>query len=114
MDGADWLAHYRRRMIELEARASGVQKALAGVEGTAESRDGAVTVTVTPGGALRRVVLSERTEGMNRAQLAAIVVATAGEAQVAAARAAAAALAPLIGDDTEAMHVLTSQLAGGS
>jgi DNA-binding protein YbaB len=111
-DGADWLAHYRRRAAEIGARARSAQNALADVEGTAESRDGAVAVTVTPSGALRGLVLSERSTRMSRTELAATVLATAREAQAEAARRTEAALAPLIGDDTEAMRVLRSHLAG--
>jgi DNA-binding protein YbaB len=111
MDGADWLAHYRRRIAEIGTKARDTQRELTAVEATATSSDGAVTVSVTPGGELRQLVLSERTAGMSRAQLAATIVGTAKEAQVAAARKAEAALAPLIGDDSEAMRVLRSQLA---
>lgn len=108
MDGRQWLDSYRHRLTDLQARADRAQAALAGVEGTAASPDGTVTVTVVPGGALRRVVLSERSEELSRVQLAALVVETAARAQAEADRRVNEAVAPLIGNDSEAMRVIRS------
>lgn len=110
MDGAQWSASYRGRLDEIGARAAQAQRALAGVEATASSRDGTVTVTVDPAGALRRLVLSERSEAMTRVQLAALVVATAGQARADAARQATDAVALLIGHGSEAMRMLRAYL----
>jgi hypothetical protein len=110
MDGEQWLTSYQERLREFGARAAQAQKALAGVSATVTSRDGAVTVTVNPAGALQRLALSERTEGMTRVQLAAAVLDTARQAQSDAARQATEAVAPLIGDDAEAMRMLRSHL----
>lgn len=114
MDGEQWLASYQGRLQDIRARATRAQAALAGIEGTASSRDGAVTATVDPSGTLRRLVLSERTETMTRVQLAAAVVATAAQAQGAAARQATEAIAPLIGTDSAAMRALRSRLPAES
>jgi hypothetical protein len=111
MDGDQWLASYRERLQEFGARAMQAQRALAGVSASATSRDGAVTVTVDPAGAMQRLVLSDRTETMTRVQLAAAVVATAREARAEAARRATAAVAPLIGPD--ATEILRSHLPDG-
>ena len=110
MDGNQWLASYEGRLGEIRNRAARAQAALAAVEATAASRDGAVTVTVDPSGALRRLVLSERTEAMTRVQLAAAVVATARQAQGDAARLAAEAVAPLVGERSEALRLIRSHL----
>jgi DNA-binding protein YbaB len=110
MDGHQWLAEYQERLREIGARAERAQREIASVEATATSRDGAVTVTVNSTGALQRLVLSERTEAVTRVQLAAAVLATARQAQEDAARQAVAAVAPLIGSDSEAMRVLRSHL----
>lgn len=110
MDGEQWLASYRGRLTDMGTRAARAQEALAGVSATASSRDGAVTVTVNPVGALQRLSLGERSEGMSRVQLAAAVLATAQQAQADAARQAAAAVAPLIGENSEAMRALRSYL----
>jgi DNA-binding protein YbaB len=110
MDGEQWLTSYQERLREFGARAAQAQKALAGLCATVTSRDGAVTVTVTPAGALQRLALSDRSEGMTRVQLAAAVLATARQAQGEAARQATEAVAPLVGDDAEAMRMLRSHL----
>lgn len=110
MDGEQWLAGYRGRLAEIRGRAARVQDALARVDGTASSRDGSVTVTVTPAGALQRLVLGERSAELSRVQLAAAVLATAREAQAEAARRATEAVVPLVGENSEAMRVLRSHL----
>ncbi len=112
MDGEQWLASYRERLGTLGMRAAQARDALAGVEATASSRDGAVTVTVDPAGALQRLVLGERSAELSRVQLAAAVLATAREAQGEAARRAAEAVAPLLGEDSEAMRVVRAHLGG--
>lgn len=99
MDGQQWLATYRSRLAELGILAEQAQSAFAACEATASSRDGAVTVVAGPGGVLRQLVLSEQTDGMPRAELAATVLATVRQAQSRAARAAVAAVAPLVGAD---------------
>lgn len=111
MDGREWLAGYRERLQEVGARAGRARQELAGVLGTATSRDGAVTVTVDPAGALQRLVLSERTEGMSRVQLASAVLDTARRAQQAAAEQAEAVLVPVLGERSEAMAVIRAHLA---
>jgi DNA-binding protein YbaB len=116
MSGEEWLAGYRDRLAALRARTERAQDALAHAEATVTSPDGAVTVTVNPTGALQRLVLSEKSTGMTRVQLAAAVVATARTAHQEAAGRAMVAVSPLLGgDDSGAMQVLRSNLgpAGG-
>jgi DNA-binding protein YbaB len=110
MEPTAWLEDYRRRVREIGHRARSAQTELAAVEATATSRDGAVTVTVTPAGALQRLVLGERAEGLTRIQLADTVLATVRRAHAEAAERAAQTLAPLVGDRSEAMRLLRSQL----
>lgn len=110
MDGRRWLDDYQQRLQDIRAQAHRAQTALAGVEATATSADGAVTVTAGPGGVLRRVVLSRRSEGLSRTQLGASVMAAVVQAQGDAARLATATLEPLLGRDSEAMRVLRSHL----
>ncbi|MBW0114152.1 YbaB/EbfC family nucleoid-associated protein [Pseudonocardia abyssalis] len=114
MDGRQWLDSYQHRLTDLKARADRAQAALAGVDGTAASPDGAVSVTVAPGGAVRRIVFSERSEALSRVQLAALVVETAARAQAEADRRVTEAVAPLLGGDSEAMQVIRSYQGSGS
>ncbi|WP_214405993.1 YbaB/EbfC family nucleoid-associated protein [Pseudonocardia lacus] len=113
MDAEEWLAGYRTRLAELEARAGRAQDALARAGATATSPDGAVTVTVDPVGGLRALVLSDRTAQMTRTQLAAAIVATAATARHEAAAEAVAVMAPLLGDGSAAMRMLRGHLAAG-
>ena len=110
MDGEQWLATYRGRLAEIRTRAVRAQDALAGVEATASSRDGAVRVTVNPAGALLGLELTERSEGMSRAQLAAAVLATARTAHGVAAQQAADAVSPIVGEHSEAMRMIRTLL----
>jgi len=106
------LAGYRDRLAELGERAGRAQDALARAGATATSPDGAVAVTVDPMGGLRALVLSERTARMDRAQLAAAIVATAGTARRAAAEAGIAAVVPLLGADSPAVRMMRDNLPG--
>jgi hypothetical protein len=110
MDGREWLESYRVRLKEITVQAVRAREDLTRAVGTATSRDGAVTVTVGPSGALQGLVLSERTETMTRAQLTALVLETARRAQDDAARRAEAALRPLLGERSEAMAVMREHL----
>lgn len=106
MDGREWLDDYRRRLQDIRARAHRAQTALAGVEATVASRDGAVTVIAAPGGVVRRIVFSPACESLSRTQLAALTVDTVVLAQAEAARQATETVEPLLGADSAAMRVL--------
>ncbi|MCX6465486.1 MAG: YbaB/EbfC family nucleoid-associated protein [Pseudonocardiales bacterium] len=97
MDGRQWLAEHQQRLADLRVRAERVRTEVAAVTGSATSPDGAVTVTVAPGGALRGLRLAPRAEELTRTQLAALVVATAAEATAAAGRRVEEVVAPLRG-----------------
>jgi DNA-binding protein YbaB len=112
MNAEHWLAGYRDRLAQLQARTLRAQDELAAAEATVTSPDGAVTVTVNPAGALRGLVLAERTATMSRSTLAAAVLATAQQAQGRAARVAMDAMAPVLGEDSEAMRILRSHFPG--
>lgn len=80
MDAQAWPRDHRRRLDGIAAGAERARAELETVEATASSRDGAVTVTVAAGGALRRLVLGERADTLGRQALADAVLATAAEA----------------------------------
>jgi DNA-binding protein YbaB len=110
VDAAAWLDDYRRRLADIGHRARAAQAELAAVEATATSRDGAVSVTVNPAGALQRLVLADRAADLTRLQLAETVLTTARRAQAEAAELATRAMAPLIGEGSEAMRLLRAHL----
>lgn len=113
MDATSWLDSHERRLADVRARAGRAQAALADLAATATSRDGAVTVTVSPAGALQGLVLNAPADGLSRGRLAEAVLATARRAQGEAAARAAQAVAPLIGEATAAMRFLRAQLPEG-
>lgn len=105
----DSVTQRRRHYEQLHLRARAAQRDLAAVAATATSRDGAVTVTVNPAGALVRLTLGERAGGLSRVQLAEAVVTTARRAQADAAQRAQDILTPLLGADSAALRFVQEQ-----
>jgi hypothetical protein len=93
-----WLRDYRRRVDDIGDRARTARTALDGVSGTAGSRCGAVTVTVSSSGELTGLTLGERAEGLSRPALAEAVLDAARRARADALHRSADALRPLVGD----------------
>ncbi len=110
MDGHEWLTAYQQQVRDIGVRAQRAQTELRHVEATTTNHDGAVTVTVNPAGALLRLVLHERADQLTRVQLAEAVLVTARQAQARAAREAIEAVAPLLGERSEAIRVLRAYL----
>lgn len=110
VDGHEWLTAYQQQVRDIGVRAQRAQTELRHVEATTTNHDGAVTVTVNPAGALLRLVLHERADQLTRVQLAEVVLATARQAQARAAREAIEAVAPLLGERSEAIRVLRAYL----
>jgi DNA-binding protein YbaB len=97
-------------IAEIGQRAAEAQERLKHVAATATSADGAVTVTVNTAGALQQLSFGPRSEEMPRAALAAAVVATAHRAQAQAAKQLTAIMAPVIGENSDAMKFLEEQI----
>jgi DNA-binding protein YbaB len=110
MDGREWLAGYQDRLQDIRARATRAERELAGVTGTATSRDGAVTVAVDHAGSLQHLELTEHAELLSRRELAATVLDTARRARQDAAQQAEAALVPVFGERSAAMQLLRAHL----
>jgi hypothetical protein len=89
-----WLADYRSRIDEIRVRAERAHEELAGLSATASSKDGAVTATVRRDGALSGLAFGPAAEGLSRARLAELVLATAAEAGAEVAARVAAVVAP--------------------
>ncbi|MFI5610434.1 YbaB/EbfC family nucleoid-associated protein [Amycolatopsis sp. NPDC051903] len=97
-------------IAEIGRRAAEAQERLKHVAATATSSDGAVTVTVNTSGALQQVSFGPRAEEISRSALAAAVVATAHRAQAQAAQQLKSIMAPVIGENSDAMHFLEEQI----
>jgi DNA-binding protein YbaB len=103
------LADYRRSREQLAS----VHHRLATVSESVTSADGLVTATVGAGGVLTDLVISDNAYRLRQADLAALIVATAGAAASAAAKVACDAMAPVLPADTDPAALLrgTADLA---
>lgn len=109
MDPQHWLRDYQARGEAMVRRSQEFQEQLQDISETATSRDGAVTVTVNPGGALQDLAFSPRIRQLPEAELAQLTLRMAREAQDRVAHRIAALVEPVSGDGT-ALAFLRSQL----
>jgi DNA-binding protein YbaB len=109
LDANAWLQDYQQQAQARVARAEEIKGQLASAAASAQSPDGAVTVTVGPSGALQNLEFSPRADGLSRVQLAQAVLRAAREAHRRVAERMAQAVKPLIGDSA-AMEFLESQV----
>ncbi|GAY11036.1 YbaB/EbfC family nucleoid-associated protein [Pseudonocardia sp. N23] len=108
----DWLDGYLARLDDVAARAEQASTEMAAVTGTARSRDGAVTVTVEPSGALLDVVFSPVASSITSERLAEQLLGAAAAARREAAAKAVEAAERLFGGDSATMDVLRASLTG--
>ncbi|SDL19809.1 YbaB/EbfC DNA-binding family protein [Lentzea albidocapillata subsp. violacea] len=101
---------YEQRTAALLERAAEAKSQIANLTGAATSTDGAVTVSVSAGGALLNLSFGTKADDMPKDRLAALVMSTAKRAQAQAVGQIATIMAPLIGDNSEAMQFVQSQI----
>ncbi|MCP2241354.1 YbaB/EbfC DNA-binding family protein [Lentzea aerocolonigenes] len=106
MDPYAWVNDFKTRAAELQRKNAEVQENLAGVSGTASSKDGAVKVTVGPNGGLMNLQLGHRAVELGAPRLTALILETARQAQKNAATQVIEAFRP-IGEGTQAMAMIT-------
>jgi DNA-binding protein YbaB len=104
------VATYEREVGDLAARAEEAKERIKQLIGTATSQDGAVTVTVSGGGALRSISFGPRADELPRERLAAEIMATARQAQGTASQQILEIMSPLLGDDSDAMRFVREQI----
>lgn len=90
-----WLEEYRARIEVIRARAEEARDRVTAVAATAQTRDGAVAVTVDASGALTDLRLGVRADDLPRARLAETVLRLAREAAADARRQVEAIMEPL-------------------
>ncbi|MEU4801987.1 YbaB/EbfC family nucleoid-associated protein [Actinosynnema sp. NPDC023587] len=110
MDPRQWLDDYESRLADLKQKSDALQDDLAAANGTATSPDGAVKVTVGPGGGLLDLELGHRACDLGPSRLTALILTTARAAQKAASAKVVEAFAPM-GTDTEAMRIVLDSIA---
>ncbi|GLY52117.1 YbaB/EbfC family nucleoid-associated protein [Lentzea sp. NBRC 102530] len=101
---------YEQRTAALLTQAEEAKSQIANLTGAATSADGAVTVSVSAGGALLSLSFGTKADDMPKDRLAALVMSTSKRAQAQAVAQIATIMAPLIGDNSEAMEFVQSQI----
>ncbi|MCR3722207.1 MULTISPECIES: YbaB/EbfC family nucleoid-associated protein [Prauserella salsuginis group] len=92
------LQHYvERQAVEMQQRATELQDAFAAAAATVSSRDGAVTVSLAPNGALRNIQLGKRACELGEARLTATIMDTVRQAQRQTAQAVAGSVESIMG-----------------
>ncbi|GHH60378.1 YbaB/EbfC family nucleoid-associated protein [Lentzea cavernae] len=101
---------YEQRTAALLEQAQEAKSRIANLTGAATSSDGAVTVSVSAGGALLSLSFGTKADDMPKDRLASLVMSTAKRAQAQAVGQITTIMAPLIGDNSEAMQFVQSQI----
>lgn len=96
--GEDFELLLERQVRDLQSKAATLSEALSAAGATVRSRDGAVTVTLAPNGALTNLELGHRATEMGSARLTAAIMSTVREAQRRTARSVADSFATINGD----------------
>ena len=96
------ISDYEQRTAALLEKAEEAKSQIANLTGAATSSDGAVTVSVSAGGALLSLSFGTKADEMPKDRLAALVMSTAKRAQAQAVGQIATIMAPVIGENSEA------------
>lgn len=110
MNPNELISSYQQEVEALAQKAAEAKRQLKELSGSLTSGDGAVSVTVNAAGALQQLSFGKRADELPRAQLAALILATARRAQVQAAQQVTSILAPLVGEDSDAMKFVQQQI----
>lgn len=110
VDPKQMVDSYTQDVENLAARAEEAKERIRQLAGTASSQDGAVTVTVNGGGALQNLSFGPAADEMPRTRLAAMVMTTARQAQAQASQQILAIMAPLVGENSDAMRFVEEQI----
>jgi DNA-binding protein YbaB len=104
------LSSYLQEVDALAKKAEEAKKQLKELSGSLTSGDGAVTLTVNAAGALQSLSFGARADDMPKAQLASLILSTARRAQIQAAQQVTSILAPIVGEDSDAMRFVQEQI----
>lgn len=95
--GEDLQYYLERQARQMQERASALQEAFEAAAATVTSRDGAVTVSLAPNGALRDIQLGRRACELGEARLTATIMETVRQAQSETARAVTSSVESIVG-----------------
>lgn len=107
--GEDFQLLLDRQVREMQSKAAALNEALSTAGATVRTRDGAVTVTLAPNGALTNLELGHRACDLGPARLTAAIMGAVRDAQRQTARAVADSFATIDGD-TESTAMVRSFL----
>jgi DNA-binding protein YbaB len=110
VDPNELMSDYVQEVEALAQKAETAKRQLKQLTGALTSSDGAVTLTVNAAGALQSLSFGPRAEQMPKAALAALILSTARRAQIAAAQQVTSILAPLVGENSDAMRFVQEQI----
>jgi DNA-binding protein YbaB len=104
------MSAYLQEVEALKRKADTAKQQLKQLVGTLTSGDGAVSLTVNAAGALQSLSFGPKADDLPKPQLAALILATARRAQIQAAQQVTSILAPLVGEDSDAMRFVQEQI----
>ncbi|MGW3995670.1 YbaB/EbfC family nucleoid-associated protein [Amycolatopsis sp. NPDC004772] len=96
--GEDFQLLLERQVREMQSKAAALNEALSAAGATVRTRDGSVTVTLAPNGALTNLELGHRACELGPARLTAAIMGAVRDAQRQTARAVADSFATINGD----------------
>jgi DNA-binding protein YbaB len=110
VDPNELMSDYLQEVEVLAQKAEQAKKQLKALAGTLTTGDGAVCLTVNAAGALQSLSFGPKADELPRAQLASLVLSTARRAQIQAAQQVTSILAPLVGENSDAMRFVREQI----
>jgi DNA-binding protein YbaB len=106
----EWMREFESKIADAQAKAAAVQQGLANAQGSASSKDGTVSITVAPNGALTNVRLTAEAMRMSHTQLATEIMTVARQAQREAAVQVAETFGQVEGAGSESYRMITEYL----
>ncbi|WP_394621183.1 YbaB/EbfC family nucleoid-associated protein [Lentzea sp. JNUCC 0626] len=110
IDPDQLLSQYEGKLAEAQARGDAIRETLAHLRVTERSPDGQIAVTVNDAGNLVGLELGQALQRKDSAVVAQDVLRTVQAAQSKVANTVGEAMAPLLGADSEAMHMMMDKL----
>ncbi|HEU5473273.1 MAG TPA: YbaB/EbfC family nucleoid-associated protein [Actinophytocola sp.] len=110
MTPEQWLSNFEAKIAEVQQKAAEFKENLESSGATESSADGSLRVTVAPNGALTDLTIADSALRGSGGELAAQIMRLARKAQRAAAVHVAEAFAPLAGEDSESLRMVTGYL----
>jgi len=104
------MSSYLQEVEALARKAETAKQQLKRLVGALTSGDGAVCLTVNAAGALQSLSFGPKADDLPKAQLAALILSTARRAQIQAAQQVTSILAPVVGEDSDAMRFVQEQI----